>query len=152
MSRDQEQHERSMMEQIGSMNRRMDKFEDRMDQLEGQMALATKWLERIEKRLENMDETRIQLLQEMTKLQTEAEVKNFMTDKEKDIIMKLLNNESREKSQVVRSMEEDKARKHERFLQIWAILGPVLASVLASLFTKFFWVSSRLRSAVDADV
>ncbi|RNB71258.1 hypothetical protein EDM52_15880 [Brevibacillus invocatus] len=121
------------------MDQRLDKFEDRMDQLEGQMALATKWLERIEKRLENMDGSRIQLLQAITKLQTEAEVKTFMTDKDKDIIMKLLNNESREKDQAVRSIEEDKSRKQERFLQIWAILGPVLASVLASLFTKFFW-------------
>lgn len=138
MSGDQQQQRRTMMEQIRRMDQRLDKFEDRMDQLEGQMALATKWLERIEKRLENMDGSRIQLLQAITKLQTEAEVKNFMTDKDRDIIMKLLNNESREKDQAVRSMEEDKSRKHERFLKIWAILGPVLASVLASLFTKFF--------------
>lgn len=138
MSGDQQQQRRTIMDQISRMDQRLDKFEDRMDQLEGQMALATKWLERIEKRLENMDESRIQLMQAITKLQTEAEVKTFMTDKDKDIIMKLLNNESREKDQAVRSMEEDKSRKQERFLQIWAILGPVLASVLASLFTKFF--------------
>lgn len=138
MSGDQQQQRRTIMDQIRRMDQRLDKFEDRMDQLEGQMALATKWLERIEKRLENMDESRIQLMQAITKLQTEAEVKTFMTDKDKDIIMKLLNNESREKDQAVRSMEEDKSRKQERFLQIWAILGPVLASVLASLFTKFF--------------
>ncbi|CAM3412420.1 MULTISPECIES: hypothetical protein [Brevibacillus] len=139
MSGDQQQQRRTIMDQIRRMDQRLDKFEDRMDQLEGQMALATKWLERIEKRLENMDGSRIQLLQAITKLQTEAEVKTFMTDKDKDIIMKLLNNESREKDQAVRSIEEDKSRKQERFLQIWAILGPVLASVLASLFTKFFW-------------
>lgn len=138
MSGDQQQQRRTIMDQIRRMDQRLDKFEDRMDQLEGQMALATKWLERIEKRLENMDGSRIQLLQAITKLQTEAEVKTFMTDKDKDIIMKLLNNESREKDQAVRSIEEDKSRKQERFLQIWAILGPVLASVLASLFTKFF--------------
>lgn len=139
MSGDQQQQRRTIMDQIRRMDQRLDKFEDRMDQLEGQMALATKWLERIEKRLENMDGSRIQLMQAITKLQTEAEVKTFMTDKDKDIIMKLLNNESREKDQAVRSIEEDKSRKQERFLQIWAILGPVLASVLASLFTKFFW-------------
>lgn len=139
MSGDQQQQRRTIMDQIRKMDQRLDKFEDRMDQLEGQMALATKWLERIEKHLENMDGSRIQLLQAITKLQTEAEVKTFMTDKDKDIIMKLLDNESREKDQAVRSIEEDKSRKQERFLQIWAILGPVLASVLASLFTKFFW-------------
>lgn len=138
MSGDQQQQRRTIMDQIRRMDQRLDKFEDRMDQLEGQMALATKWLERIEKRLENMDGSRIQLMQAITKLQTEAEVKTFMTDKDKDIIMKLLNNESREKDQAARNMEEDKSRKQERFLQIWAILGPVLASVLASLFTKFF--------------
>jgi DNA replication initiation complex subunit (GINS family) len=136
MSGDHNLQKRTMMEQILIMDQRLDKFEDRMDQLEGQMALATKWLERIEKRLEQIDESRIQLIQAITKLQTESEVKTFMTDKEKDIIMKLLNNESQEKDQAARSIEGEKNRKQERFLRIWAVLGPVLASVLTSFFTQ----------------
>jgi len=117
---------------------RLDKFEERIDQLEGQMTVATKWLERIEHRLERMEEVRIDLLQAIAKLQTELELKSETTDKEKDIIMQLLNNDKSDKENLAQLLEGEKSRKQERFLQVWAIVGPVIASVLTSFFTRLF--------------
>ncbi|MDR7315622.1 hypothetical protein [Brevibacillus nitrificans] len=114
---------------------RLDKFEERIDKLEGKVIVATKWLERIEHRLERMEEVRTELVQALTKLQTEIALKSGMTDKEKDIIMQLLNNEKTDKDNLAQIIEGDKGRKQERFLQIWAVLGPVIASVLTSFFT-----------------
>jgi uncharacterized coiled-coil protein SlyX len=52
---------------------RLDKFEERIDKLEGKVTFATKWLERIEHRLERMEEVRAELVQALTKLQTEID-------------------------------------------------------------------------------
>ncbi|RNB67665.1 hypothetical protein EDM55_19505 [Brevibacillus centrosporus] len=117
---------------------RLDKFEERIDKLEGKVTVATKWLERIEHRLERMEEVRAELVQALTKLQTEIAMKSGITDKEKDIIMQLLNNEKTDKDNLAQIIEGDKGRKQERFLQIWAVLGPVIASVLTSFFTRWF--------------
>lgn len=117
---------------------RLDKFEERIDKLEGKVTVATKWLERIEHRLERMEEVRAELVQALTKLQTEIAMKSVITDKEKDIIMQLLNNEKTDKDNLAQIIEGDKGRKQERFLQIWAVLGPVIASVLTSFFTRWF--------------
>ena len=124
--------------QVQRIYQRLDKFEERIDQLEGQMTVATKWLERIEHRLERMEEVRIDLLQAIAKLQTELELKSETTDKEKDIIMQLLNNDKSDKENLAQLLEGEKSRKQERFLQVWAIVGPVIASVLTSFFTRFF--------------
>ncbi|QRG67103.1 hypothetical protein [Brevibacillus choshinensis] len=117
---------------------RLDKFEERIDTLEGKVTVATKWLERIEHRLERMEEVRAELVQALTKLQTEIAMKAGITDKEKDIILQLLNNEKTDKDNLAQIIEGDKGRKQERFLQIWAVVGPVIASVLTSLFAKYF--------------
>lgn len=115
---------------------RLDKFEERIDKLEGKVTVATKWLERIEHRLERMEEVRAELVQALAKLQTEISLKSGMTDKEKDIIMQLLNNEKTDKDNLAQIIEGEKGRKQERFLQIWAVLGPVIASVLTSFLTR----------------
>lgn len=109
-----------------------------IDQLEGQMIVATKWLERIEHRLERMEEVRADLLQAITKLQTELEFKSENTDQEKEIIKQLLSKDKSYQENFAQLLEGEKSRKQERFLQIWAILGPVLASVLTSFFARFF--------------
>lgn len=124
--------------QVQRIYQRLDKFEERIDQLEGQMTVATKWLERIEHRLERMEEVRIDLLQAIAKLQTELELKSESTDKEKDIIMQLLNNDKSDKENLAQLLEGEKSRKQERFLQVWAVVGPVIASVLTSFFTRLF--------------
>jgi len=124
--------------QVQRIYQRLDKFEERIDQLEGQMTVATKWLERIEHRLERMEEVRIDLLQAIAKLQTELELKSESTDKEKNIIMQLLNNDKSDKENLAQLLEGEKSRKQERFLQVWAVVGPVIASVLTSFFTRFF--------------
>lgn len=124
--------------QVQRIYQRLDKFQERIDQLEGQMTVATKWLERIEHRLERMEEVRIDLLQAIAKLQTELELKSESTDKEKDIIMQLLNNDKSDKENLAQLLEGEKSRKQERFLQVWAIVGPVIASVLTSFFTRLF--------------
>ncbi|CAJ1001280.1 MULTISPECIES: hypothetical protein [Bacillales] len=114
---------------------RLDKFEERIDQLEGKMSVATTWLERIEHRLERMEEVRAELLQAITKLQTELELKRI-TDK--DFILKLLDHDRIDMEHITKMIEGDKGRKQERFLQIWAVLGPVLASIISALFAKYF--------------
>ncbi|USG64935.1 hemolysin XhlA family protein [Brevibacillus ruminantium] len=123
-------------EPLRQMNRRLDNFEERIDKLEVQMSVATKWLERIEHRLERMEEARAELLKAMTKLQTELELKRGTTDKE--IILQMLDNDKHDREKLTHLIAGDKGRKQERFLQIWAVLGPVIASVLSSLFTKYF--------------
>jgi chromosome segregation ATPase len=115
---------------------RLDKFEERIVQLEGQMSVATKWLERIEHRLQRMEEVRAELLQAITKLQTELELNRGTT--EKDIILQLLDNDKSDMEKLTELIEGDKGRKQERFLQIWAVLGPVIASVLSAWFTRYF--------------
>lgn len=114
---------------------RLDKFEERIDQLEGKMSVATTWLERIEHRLERMEEVRAELLQAITKLQTELELKRI-TDK--DFILKLLDHDRIDMEHITKMIEGDKGRKQERFLQIWAVLGPMLASIISALFAKYF--------------
>lgn len=116
----------------------LDKFEERIDQLEGQVTVATKWLERIEHRLARMEEVRADLLQAITKLQTELELKSGVTSKERDIIMQLLDHDITNKEKLAQLIEGEKGRKQERFLQIWAVLGPVIASVLTSFLTRLF--------------
>ncbi|RNB55117.1 hypothetical protein EDM57_15785 [Brevibacillus gelatini] len=114
------------------------KFEERIDQLEGQVTVVTKWLERIEHRLERMEDVRIDVLQAIAKLETELKLREEKASKEKDIIMQLLDNDNRDKENLTQIIEGDKSRRQERFLQIWAVLGPVLASVLTSFFARFF--------------
>ncbi|WP_312113871.1 hypothetical protein [Brevibacillus reuszeri] len=124
--------------QLLRIYQRLDKFEERIDQLEGQVTVATKWLERIEHRLERMEEVRVDLLQAIAKMQTEIGFKLEKTDSEKDMIRQLLNNDKAYQENFAQLLEGEKSRKQERFLQIWAVLGPVLASVLTSFFAKFF--------------
>ncbi|MGN7469583.1 hypothetical protein [Brevibacillus sp. SAFN-007a] len=124
--------------QMQRIYQKLDKFGERIDQLEGQMTIVTKWLERIEHRLERMEDVRIDLLQAIAKLQTELKVREEEASKEKDIIMQLVNNDNRDKENLAQIIVGDKSRRQERFLQIWAVLGPVIASVLTSFFTRFF--------------
>jgi len=138
MSSEQNDKAKELDKQLQRIYQRLDKFEERIDQLEGQMIVATKWLERIEHRLERMEEVRADLLQAITKLQTELEFKSENTDQEKEIIKQLLNKDKSYQENFAQLLEGEKSRKQERFLQIWAILGPVLASVLTSFFARFF--------------
>lgn len=131
-------NQKNMDQHIQRIYLKLDKFEERIDQLEGQMIVVTKWLERIEHRLERMEDVRYDLLQALTKLQTELEVKAEKTDKDKDIILQILSNDNRDKETLAQFMEVEKDRKQERFLQVWAVLGPVIASVLSSILTRFF--------------
>jgi len=138
MSSEQNDKAKELDKQLQRIYQRLDKFEERIDQLEGQMIVATKWLERIEHRLERMEEVRADLLQAITKLQTELEFKSENTDQEKEIIKQLLNKDKSYQENFAQLLEGENSRKQERFLQIWAILGPVLASVLTSFFARFF--------------
>jgi len=138
MSSEQNDKAKDLDRQLQRIYQQLDKFEERIDQLEGQMIVATKWLERIEHRLERMEEVRADLLQAITKLQTELEFKSENTDQEKEIIKQLLNKDKSYQENFAQLLEGEKSRKQERFLQIWAILGPVLASVLTSFFARFF--------------
>ncbi|WP_103104054.1 hypothetical protein [Brevibacillus reuszeri] len=138
MSSEQNDKAKDVDRQVQGIYQRLDKFEERIDQLEGQMIVATKWLERIEHRLERMEEVRADLLQAITKLQTELEFKSENTDQEKEIIKQLLSKDKSYQENFAQLLEGEKSRKQERFLQIWAILGPVLASVLTSFFARFF--------------
>ena len=139
MSSEQNDKAKELDKQLQRIYQRLDKFEERIDQLEGQMIVATKWLERIEHRLERMEEVRADLLQAITKLQTELEFKSENTDQEKEIIKQLLNKDKSYQENFAQLLEGENSRKQERFLQIWAILGPVLASVLTSFFARFFF-------------
>jgi len=139
MSSEQNDKTKDLDKQLQRIYQQLDKFEERIDQLEGQMIVATKWLERIEHRLERMEEVRADLLQAITKLQTELEFKSENTDQEKEIIKQLLNKDKSYQENFAQLLEGEKSRKQERFLQIWAILGPVLASVLTSFFARFFF-------------
>lgn len=138
MSSEQNDKAKDIDRQVQGIYQRLDKFEERIDQLEGQMIVATKWLERIEHRLERMEEVRADLLQAITKLQTELEFKSENTDQEKEIIKQLLSKDKSYQENFAQLLEGEKSRKQERFLQIWAILGPVLAFVLTSFFARFF--------------
>ncbi|WNC14203.1 hypothetical protein [Brevibacillus brevis] len=137
MTPGQNESSKDLDQQLQRIYQRLDKFEERIDKLEGKMTVATRWLERIEHRLERMEEVRAELVQALTKLQTEIALKSGITDKEKDIIMQLLNNEKTNQEKMAEMIEGDKGRKQERFLQIWAVLGPVIASVLTSFLTRF---------------
>ena len=139
MSSEQNDKAKDLDRQLQRIYQQLDKFEERIDQLEGQMNVATKWLERIEHRLERMEEVRADLLQAITKLQTELEFKSENTDQEKEIIKQLLNKDKSYQENFAQLLEGENSRKQERFLQIWAILGPVLASVLTSFFARFFF-------------
>ncbi|MFS0918860.1 hypothetical protein [Brevibacillus sp. 179-C 1.1 NHS] len=132
------ENQKDIDQQIQRIYLKLDKFEERIDQLEGQMIVVTKWLEPIEHRLGRMEDVRYDVLQVLTKLQTEMEMKAEKTEKEKDIILQLLSNDNRDKETLAQMMEGEKGRKQERFLQVWAVLGPVIASVLSSFFTRFF--------------
>jgi len=138
MSSEQNDKTKDLDKQLQRIYQQLDKFEERIDQLEGQMIVATKWLERIEHRLERMEEVRADLLQAITKLQTELEFKSENTDQEKEIIKQLLSKDKSYQENFAQLLEGEKSRKQERFLQIWAILGPVLAFVLTSFFARFF--------------
>lgn len=137
MTPGQNESSKELDQHLQRIYQRLDKFEERIDKLEGKMTVATRWLERIEHRLERMEEVRAELVQALTKLQTEIALKSGITDKEKDIIMQLLNNEKTNQEKMAEMIEGDKGRKQERFLQIWAVLGPVFASVLTSFLTRF---------------
>ncbi|MEJ8547912.1 hypothetical protein [Brevibacillus borstelensis] len=126
----------TQQENIQRISQRLDKFEERIDKLEVQMTVATKWLERIEQRLGKMEESRSELLQAITKLQTELELKRG--SKEKEIIMQMLDNDKSDMEKLTQLIEGDKKRKQERFLRVWAVLGPAIASILSSFLTKFF--------------
>jgi hypothetical protein len=69
-------------------------------------------------------------------LQTELELKRG--SKEKEIILQMLDNDKSDMEKLTQLIEGDKKRKQERFLRVWAVLGPVIASVLSSFFTKYF--------------
>ncbi|CAM5781696.1 MULTISPECIES: hypothetical protein [Brevibacillus] len=130
------EHQKTQQENVLRISQRLDKFEERIDKLEVQMTVATKWLERIEHRLVKMEESRSELLQAITKLQTELELKRG--SKEKEIILQMLDNDKSDMEKLTQLIEGDKKRKQERFLRVWAVLGPVIASVLSSFFTKYF--------------
>ena len=130
------EHQKTQQENVLRISQRLDKFEERIDKLEVQMTVATKWLERIEHRLVTMEESRSELLQAITKLQTELELKRG--SKEKEIILQMLDNDKSDMEKLTQLIEGDKKRKQERFLRVWAVLGPVIASVLSSFFTKYF--------------
>jgi hypothetical protein len=91
------------MEQLIRLDQRLDDFEDRMDQLEGQMAFVTEWLERMGKRLEQLDESRLQWMLAITQLQTAADWKAFMTDIEKRNAREVAKRRKSSKNQVARS-------------------------------------------------
>jgi hypothetical protein len=42
------EHQKTQQENVLRISQRLDKFEERIDKLEVQMTVATKWLERIE--------------------------------------------------------------------------------------------------------
>ncbi|EJL26452.1 hypothetical protein [Brevibacillus sp. BC25] len=132
------ENQKNIDQHIQRIYLKLDKFEERIDQLEGQMIVVTKWLERIEHQLGRMEDVRYDVLQVLNKLQTDLETKAEKTEKDKDIILQLLANDNRDKEALAQFMEVEKDRKQERFLQIWAVLGPVIASVLSSFFTRFF--------------
>jgi len=142
-----------LQETLQRIQQRLDMFEERIDKLEQQGSVATAWLEKIEHRLGREEEANPLILQAMTKLQAElehgrkateqlqrsleAEIQNNQDSKE--IILQLLENEKNAKDQMTQMVENDQGRKQERFLQIWAILGPVIASVLTSLFSTYLF-------------
>ncbi|WP_211338255.1 hypothetical protein AAFJ72_18580 [Brevibacillus gelatini] len=138
MSPGKQDNQRDTDIQMQRLYQKPGKFEERIDQLEGQVTVVTKWLERIEHRLERMEDVRIDVLQAIAKLETELKLREEKASKEKDIIMQLLDNDNRDKENLTQIIEGDKSRRQERFLQIWAVLGPVLASVLTSFFARFF--------------
>ncbi|MGZ0050841.1 hypothetical protein [Brevibacillus gelatini] len=138
MSPGKQDNQRDTDIQMQRLYQKPGKFEERIDQLEGQVTVVTKWLERIEHRLERMEDVRIDVLQAIAKLETELKLREEKATKEKDIIMQLLDNDNRDKENLTQIIEGDKSRRQERFLQIWAVLGPVLASVLTSFFARFF--------------
>ncbi|MGG1250035.1 MULTISPECIES: hypothetical protein [Brevibacillus] len=138
MTPGKQDNQRDMDAHMQRIYQKLDKFEERTDQLEGQMTIVTKWLERIEHRLERLEDVRIDLLQAIAKLQTELKLREEKANKEKDIIMQLLNDDNRDKENLAQIIEGEKSRRQERFLQIWAVLGPVIASVLTSFFARFF--------------
>jgi len=117
---------------------RLDKFEERIDQLEGQMTVATKWLERIEHRLERMEEVRIDLLQAIAKLQTELELKSETTDKEKDIIMQLLNNDKSDKENLAQLLEGEKKQEARAVFTSMGDCGARDCLRSYSFFTRLF--------------
>ncbi|MGG1660749.1 hypothetical protein [Brevibacillus sp. NRS-1366] len=123
--------------QVQRIYQRLDKFEERVDQLEGQMIAATKWLERIEHRLERMEEVRVDLLQALAKLQTELELKSEKTDKEKDIIRQLLNNDKSDKENFAQLLEGEKAGSKSGFYKygrLWDPLSPPFLLLFCSIF------------------
>jgi septal ring factor EnvC (AmiA/AmiB activator) len=150
MPSDQRGNQRDTIQWI---HQRLDKFEERIDKLEGQESVATKWLEKIELRLERVEEVHPEMLRAIAKLQGELELNRMVTDRlqkslevvsqenrdNREIIMQLLESAKKDREALAQMIEGDKGRKHERFLQVWAILGPVIASVLTSLFSKYLF-------------
>ncbi len=141
-----------LQETLQRIHGRLDLFEQRIDKLEGQGSVVTKWLERIELRLEREEASHPQILQAITKLQTELEHSRKVTEQlqrsleteiqnnqdSKDIILQLLENDKSAKEHLTQLIEGEKDRKQERFLQLWAIAGPVIASILTALFSEYF--------------
>jgi len=111
MSSEQNDKAKDLDRQLQRIYQQLDKFEERIDQLEGQMNVATKWLERIEHRLERMEEVRADLLQAITKLQTELEFKSENTDQEKEIIKQLLNKDKSYQENFAQLLEGEKKQK-----------------------------------------
>jgi len=66
--------QKGLGQQLQRIYQQLDKFEERIDKLEGKVTVATKWLERIEHRLERMEEVRAELVQALTKLQYHAAI------------------------------------------------------------------------------
>ncbi|MFY0544314.1 hypothetical protein [Brevibacillus sp. H7] len=138
-------------ETLQRIHHRLDLFEERINKLEQQGSVAAKWLEKIELRLENEERSQPLILQAIAKLQVELEHSRLATEQlqrnletevqssqdNKEIILQLLENDKSAKEHLTQLIEGEKGRKQERFLQIWAILGPVIASVLTTVFFKF---------------
>lgn len=136
---------------IQRIHHRLDRFEDRIEKLDGQMSVINKWMGKLEVRNDRMEEIRTELMQAIGKIQTDMEASKLVTSRlqksfeeetsenkgNKEIILQLLENDRNEREKLTQMIDGDKQRTQERFLKIWAVLGPVLASVLTSLFTKF---------------
>lgn len=136
MTPGKQDNQRDMDAHMQRIYQKLDKFEERTDQLEGQMTIVTKWLERIEHRLERLEDVRIDLLQAIAKLQTELKLREEKANKERYHHAAI---ERRQSGQGKSGTDHRrrKSRRQERFLQIWAVLGPVIASVLTSFLPDF---------------
>lgn len=90
-------------------------------------------------------------MQVIGKIQAEMKINKHVTERvqkimeaessenkgNKEIILQLLENDRNEKEKLTQLIDDDKNRKQERFLKVWAIIGPVIASVLTSVLIRY---------------